>query len=611
MWAMLAKWQARFDRWQLDSASLLGASLHAKWPRRCVFALVVFSTVFGSLFMPAWAGLLVLTVDLWLLGAVYWTWGCNEIQRGRIAKKIDSSDPDALPRMQDLALMTAVATPVVLILLFDRLQSCFGLFLLRAAPSFADWLYFLLDKTYLRALPDYLEMGITRIEDIHKGRVDYLSGTSGIAGKVLVTVAYLILYWILLQGLLRVWQLQRDLSEGVEGVALDPDMAVRLGHRAVPLLLAVWEREEVTPPVRANIATALGRIGDPTALPVLEKASREPTCAAVVREAVLLALGDLDHVESVRILEAVLLDGETSAGARAAAAEGLGRLSSPAAGEPLLAKLRQMQDARLRFRDTPAVRKEVVEALGNHLGARRTIPGGVSADLLAEVVSLILSESPDRNLLRDEYLRVRNRSATALSQLGDARAIGPLTALLSENDNPKLLQAGAEALGRLLGSLPEGVRGTEAGQEAIAELVRLLVQSRNESVRESAARGLGLALASSAQAVLWAEYERALREDEEGIATATGLALVRISPENRRKVAERDDRLGREGSQRRRERMQDERRPLAERVQAARELGEIRDRRSRQMLQRIADDADEPEALRSACREALQQVEAT
>src|SRR5262245_28436836 len=115
------------------SAALLGARFLDRTPRwRCFFgtcsALLVTAAV-----APPVVALVVLVVGLWLLVAVYLVWVGNEKQRGRIAKKIDNTPPDSLPRLQDVALFTAFAVPLFLLFLFEKAQAGFGLFLTKEA----------------------------------------------------------------------------------------------------------------------------------------------------------------------------------------------------------------------------------------------------------------------------------------------------------------------------------------------------------------------------------------------------------------------------------------------------------------------------------------------
>jgi len=594
--------------WALHrSAAAFGAASRNHYLRRSLFLGTTALLFVAAWLLPAGTALALLAVGVWCLAAVYWVWICNEHVRSRVAKKIDTTDPDSLPRLRDVALMTALVTPLVLLVLFDKCQHCFAPFAVQGEPALADWFWFVLDKTYLRALPDTLDLGIARLEGIHAGRIDYHAGGAGFGGRALVLFAWALLYAILLQGLLRWWQVRRDIDDAISGVALDPDMAVRLGRRACRPLLTAWQEPDLPAATRANMATALGRIGHERAIPALEAAAQDHAAPAEVRAAALVALGQIGGPAAARVLAAVLLDDDDVAAARAAAAEALGLLKDPAATPPLLEKLRRVQAADRRKMDAPDVRKAVAAALGEHLTRRRAAGDDASADV-ERAVGLILSGEGQRSLLQDAYLRVRNRAATAVGRLGDPRAVAPLTDLVKDNENPKLLQAGAEALGRLLGSVPAAVRDGPEGQAAVAELRRRLEDSENDSVQEAAVRGLGLARATSVADLLWDVLDRSLRADVEGMSQAATDALLAIDPEAVPRVARLVHQAGREQSQRRRLTVLNDAAPAEERLQAARELGEYRDRRGRQALKRTADNEAATPELREACRAALDQI---
>jgi HEAT repeat protein len=593
-----------FVAFRRRSAALLGAGCLEPRRRRGWFVGVCFALVGVAWLTPPPVGLGVLGVTLWLLVAVYFTWTENEKRRGRIAKKIDETPPDSLPRLQDLAMFTAIAVAVVLLFIFERAQECFDLFRVEDATRPHDWMWFVLDKTYLRALPDTVELWDTRIEQLHAGRIDYYSGRDGWAGRGLVFLAYSLLYLILLQGLARIWQVRRDIREGIAGVAVDPDMAVRLGRRAVRPLLKAWQKPDISPAVRANMATALGHLGDIAALPALRDAAEDRQTPLRVREAALLALGSLDRVECVAALAGVLANDDDHPVARAAAAAGLGRLTCPEAAGPLLDKLGRIQAGHGKCRDVPDVRKEVTRALGKQLGPRRAD----CPEQVERAVELLLGGPVKRNLLQDAYLRVRNKAAEAIGRLGHVSGLGPLTVQMRNNDNPKLLQTIATALGELLRSLgPEALQSPE-GQAALAEMMAQLKQSRNDSVREAAALGLGRSGAVSVVDELGSLLEVALRCDQEGLGEALARAIGDLDGDSGARLAALQDALGHESSQRRRLAVLDDGLPMEERIRSANELGEHRDRRGQEVLERIAGNADADAALREACRRALERI---
>jgi len=594
------------------SAALLGARLLDARSRRLRFLAVCAGLFVVSALAPPAYALGTVVVALWLLLSTSLAWGVNEKQRGRIAKKIDNTRPDSLPDLRDLALFTALAVPCFLPLLLKKAQGCFDLFWLESEPGTFAWLRFLLDKTYLRALPDAVDLGFARFEWLHGRGIDYRAGLPGYPGRGLVLLAYSLVYLVLLQGLGRVWQIHRDVAEAIAGVASDPDMAVRLGRRAVKPLLAAWKQSELTASTRVNILTALGRIGDPAALEVLRGAAiRHPE--PEVREAALLALADLEAKDTATILAKVLLDKTETVGARAAAATALGRLNSPEAAEPLLTKLAEVHQIERRYREGANVRREVVRGVGNHLGRRRKTGEDVGL-LIDRAVRHILADTKNSSLLEDVYLRVRNKAAGALAELGDARGILPLVERLcdSQYQNPKLVQDTVLALGRLFQSLRgEGtVVEKEVRRNTLAELSRQLQTSPNDSVRQAAARALGMCEAAELNDELLAGFKSALRSGQEELAQALKEGLCAIDPEAAGPLTELEKRTGRLWSQRRRQTLLDGERELGERLRAAGELGEYRDERGLKALRMTASNPDTPAELRAACEESIQKLNA-
>jgi HEAT repeat protein len=613
MLTSLRKLWASLGQLRLHSAVPFGVTLPSR-PLRCTAYLAsTLAFFFAAWFAPSYLALLILIVGLWCLVAVYWTWTRNENQRGRIAKKIDPTNADTLPDLMDIALFTALLTPLYLLLLFERLQECFNLFQVTQTPNLANWFWFVLDKTYLRAFPDTVDLWVARVESIHSDIVDYYPGRPGWSGRIVVFLAWLLLYYILIQGIIRIWQIRRDINEGIAGVERDYQMPVCLGRRAVRPLLRAWGEARkpdstVTPQTRANMAKALGRIGDHSAIPPLRDVAIDRQTPDLVREATLRALGELQCEESAQILASILRDTEDTATARAAAAAGLGTLTIPAATAPLLDKLRRIQVKSRKSMDRPNVRKELARAIGQHLAMRRTTPFPPSTEELDSAVTLLLGGEGKRSLLEDAYLRVRNKTAVALGQLGDGRAIEPLTTLLHDNDNPKLLQTGAVALGKLVGSLEASHAANSQVQHAVHKLMEMLEKAKNDSVKEAAVCALGWTRNLQVIDTLWPLFELAVRNDQEDLHQITAEALSRLNPDMQPRIDVLCQQVGREASQTRRLTVLNENESLENRIKAAEELGQYRDRRGTVALTKVINNAESPPELIEKCREALERL---
>lgn len=178
-------------------------------------------------------------------------WVLNEKQRTRIAKKLEHGDPDALPDLRGAALVSALQLLVLFPLLFQQVQRQFGLFAVHGPTTFGSWFWFALDKTYLKALPDW-----SVLYQVHISSIDFVSPW----GRHLVLLARLTFDYLLIQGIIRLVAIRSTVREGVAAVKTDPDVAVRLGRRAIGALI-----EKLGDPdkaVRGAAANALTQLGD-------------------------------------------------------------------------------------------------------------------------------------------------------------------------------------------------------------------------------------------------------------------------------------------------------------------------------------------------------------
>src|SRR5262249_24806994 len=152
-------------------------------------------------------------------------------------KKLLHADPDQLPDLRWTALVSALQLLVLFPLAFMQLQRHFHLYAVHGQVNFADWLWFTLDKTYLKALPDW-----SLLYGVHISSIEFDS----IWGRHLVLLARLTVDYILIQGVLRLLAIRAMIHEAVTAVKADPEMAVRLGRRAIAPLV-----EKLSDPDRA------------------------------------------------------------------------------------------------------------------------------------------------------------------------------------------------------------------------------------------------------------------------------------------------------------------------------------------------------------------------
>ena len=121
--------------------------------------------------------------------------------------------------------------------------------------------WFSFDKTYLKALPDW-----SILYEIHISSIEFASPW----GRHLVLLSRLTFDYILLQGLFRLLAIRATIREAVAVVRTDPDVAVRVGSRAVAALI-----DKLSDPdraVRGAAANALTQIGDSEGLRQMSEA---------------------------------------------------------------------------------------------------------------------------------------------------------------------------------------------------------------------------------------------------------------------------------------------------------------------------------------------------
>jgi hypothetical protein len=187
--------------------------------------------------------------------AINRAWVSNEKKRTAIVKKLLHVNPDALPDLRGTALVAALFLFLLFPLLFWQLHRHFGLFTVPKDVTFANWFWFTIDKTYLKALPDW-----TVLYGLEHTTIGFHSPW----GKHVVFLSRLTFDYLLIQGFLRFLAIRVTIREAVNAVKTDPDLAVRLGQRAIgPLSKKLGDPD---PKVRGGAANALVQLGHPHAI---------------------------------------------------------------------------------------------------------------------------------------------------------------------------------------------------------------------------------------------------------------------------------------------------------------------------------------------------------
>ncbi len=191
-------------------------------------------------------------------------WVRNEKERTAIVKLLADADPDQLPDLRGTALVSALMLLILFPLLFQQVERFFHLYKVNEEPTFWNWLWFSLDKTYLKALPDW-----SVLYGVHISSIEFDSRW----GRHLVLLTRVTFDYILIQGLIRLLAIRATIREAVAVVKADPHVAVRLGRRAIaPLIQKLQDPDKA---VRGAAANALLQLGDPHGIQSISRARTE------------------------------------------------------------------------------------------------------------------------------------------------------------------------------------------------------------------------------------------------------------------------------------------------------------------------------------------------
>jgi hypothetical protein len=264
VWRCIVTVFAGLDRAFNWFAIPFGVRIRAPLPRYAVL-LGVYALIYvvGALHVST-LPLLALAFGYVGVLAVGRAWVINEKERTLIVKKLKDEDPDQLPDLRWTALVSALQLIILFPLLFQQMQWHHHLYKVDEPVTFIDWLRFALDKTYLKALPDW-----SILYGVHISSID----VDAPWGRHLLMLARLTFDYILLQGVYRLLAIRATINEAVAAVKADPGMAVRLGRRAIaPLLEKLQDPDKA---VRGAAANALMQLGDSDAIRRISEVVKE------------------------------------------------------------------------------------------------------------------------------------------------------------------------------------------------------------------------------------------------------------------------------------------------------------------------------------------------
>jgi len=370
-----------------------------------------------ALAAPPIIGWICAWLGYWGVIGIGRAWVANEKLRGAVAKKIEDLDVDTLPDLRAAALVSALQLIVLIPFLLQNSHELFGLYAIPYEADGRDWILFSFDLL-CKAILDWSEVYGVQFSDI---------GYENIWGRHLVMLLLLTIDFILIQGLIRIFEIRRVINDGVRAVQRDPEMAARLGARAtLPLIESL--RGTTSQDGQRAILEAFGIIGDPRAcraiFAMLEEEELHTTAVAAlvaIRSYQDLFEG-LDHPEEATRLGII---------------SAIGHLEDPRA-VPALKRTYAKATTRERTRivrawsriDDPAVKNPLIRALKDDDATVRlaAVRGSGRFSDEAMMTALLLR-------LEDEDAEVRLATASALARFEDGRIVEPLVKSLEDTDS--------------------------------------------------------------------------------------------------------------------------------------------------------------------------------
>ena len=488
--------------------------------KRYAILLGIYAVIYllGALPIPV-LPLVALTIGYVGVLAVGRAWVLNEKERSLVAKKLKNGNPDEMPDLRWTALLSALQLIILFPLIFMQVQRRFGLYTVPDGTGFWGWVGFTLDS-YNKAFLNSLE-----VYGVHVHHIDYQSTW----GRHLMMLCRVTFDFLLIQGVVRLLAIRETVRDAVAAVATDPDMAIRVGKRSVPLLIASLRDRSADWKTRSNAAEALSNLEDPRAVEPLIAALHDTE--AGVRSSAAKALGWLKKnppgsdefdwkfpdelpvptraMDPRAVAPLIRALQDTEAEVRSAAAEALSRSKDPRAVDALIAACRHTDEhvrsfafkAACGLKDARAV-QALVAALGDTDANVRVQAARALGELKdPEVVTPLIAA------LKDTEERVRSAVAEALGELKDPRVVEPFMVALQDRDANVRVQA-ARALAELKdlrasAPLLVALQGGEAPRSAAAQALGRLkepraagpliaaLQDKEADVRSEAATALG------------------------------------------------------------------------------------------------------------------------
>lgn len=343
-------------------------------------------------------------------------WVANEKLRTKIARKLSDEDPDELPDLRISALLSSLQLFAIIPLLMKSSHEIFDLYVVPPDATLLDWMLLGVDLLF-RSILDWSEIYGVKMSSIE---------LDSIGGRHLVMAFLLTIDFILIQGIVRIFEIRRTISEGVAAAVRDPEMAYRLGRRAVPSLLLMLEDDTVMGEDCQHVIEALAVLRERKACElIIARFENEDT-----RITAVAAMVAIDYLPPLLL---ALSSDNTSI--RMGAITAIRRMADPEAISNLASAMRTA-DSNEREKIIRAfgsigisAHHHLIAALADsskdvQLAALQNLALDSSETLMMKLI--VMAENPDPD--------VRLAAVDAMQRFSDGRIVAPLVASLEDSD---------------------------------------------------------------------------------------------------------------------------------------------------------------------------------
>ena len=394
-------------------------------PRLQIFTLLIGFAIIHSVTFYTTSEIACIILWLGYLGVIGIgrAWVSNEKQRTAIARKLSDANPDELPDLRVSALLSALQLFIIIPLLMRSSHSIFGLYAVPEDVTISDWMLLGVDLLF-RSFLDWSEIYGVQMSSIE---------LDSMGGRHLFMILLLTIDFILIQGLFRVFQIRRTISEGVAATVRDPEMAYRLGSRAVPSLLVMLEDDEIGVEQCRNVIEALAVLQESSACQLIINRFSDDDVKATAISA-MVAIG---HLPS--LIDALSSDVYAE---RFGAITALRKLAHPESISALLVSFNAAEDHE---------KEQILQALSatgppSYPHLRKALKDTNNRVKLVALQGLKLDSSESLmiqliEMSSDADADVRLAVVDAMQRFSDGRVVAPLAKALDDEDERVARQA--------------------------------------------------------------------------------------------------------------------------------------------------------------------------